>query len=240
MTYICSKCKRELDISMFYSNASYKSGHSSQCRDCCLEYARKRRTTEEYKQYQKEYDTKRSQSEERKQYQKEYDIKRSEQRKEYKRNYYKKYYRENIDKIKEYESTHRHIRRKWGQEHPRNKLSQNMSKGIFNALKENKAERHWEDLVPYNLQQLREHFESQFTPEMNWDNIGSYWEIDHIIPQNLFKFETEKDREFQICWSLANLRPLEKIANRCRPKDGRDISEDLKQKILNQKLDFLL
>jgi 5-methylcytosine-specific restriction endonuclease McrA len=24
--------------------------------------------------------------------------------------------------------------------------------------------------------------EKQFTPEMNWDNHGIYWEIDHIIP----------------------------------------------------------
>ena len=26
------------------------------------------------------------------------------------------------------------------------------------------------------------YLESQFTPEMNWDNYGTYWEIDHIHP----------------------------------------------------------
>lgn len=101
------------------------------------------------------------------------------------------------------------------------------------ALKRAKSGQHWEALVPYNLQQLKEHLESQFDENMNWDNYGSYWEIDHIIPQNLFNITTVEDKEFQICWSLKNLRPLEKIANRSRPKDGRDIPEELKQQILN-------
>lgn len=109
-----------------------------------------------------------------------------------------------------------------------------MSSWLRTVLKENKAERHWEDLVPYNLQQVKEHLESQFTPEMSWDNYGTYWEIDHIIPQNLFHIETENDKDFQICWSLANLRPLEKSLNRQRPKDGSDIPDSVKQNILNQ------
>lgn len=113
-----------------------------------------------------------------------------------------------------------------------------MSKGIYKSLKENKAKQHWETLVPYNLQQLKEHLEKQFDENMSWKNMGSYWEIDHIIPMNLFSNKTKQittdSRDFQICWSLMNLRPLEKIANRKRPKDGSDISEELKQQILNQ------
>ena len=63
--------------------------------------------------------------------------------------------------------------------------------------------------------------------------FGKELDAEHIIPQNLFNFTNPTDKEFQICWSLKNLRPLEKIANRSRPKDGRDISEELKQQILN-------
>ena len=70
---------------------------------------------------------------------------------------------------------------------------------------------------------------------MNWDNYGTYWEIDHIIPRNLFNNIFDyKSKNFQICWSLMNLRPLEKSLNRQRPKDGRDIPEEIKQKILGQ------
>ena len=91
-------------------------------------------------------------------------------------------------------------------------------------------------MVSYSFQKLKEHIESQFTPEMSWDNYGEYWEIDHIIPKNLFNFSDFTDKQFQICWSLANLRPLEKSLNRSRPKDGSDISEELKQQILGQDL----
>ena len=103
---------------------------------------------------------------------------------------------------------------------------------IWHSLKNKKNEQHWEDLVPYNLQQLKEHLESQFDENMTWDNYGEYWEIDHIIPQGLFNITNYTDREFQICWSLLNLRPLEWKANRSRPKDGRDIPEKLKQQII--------
>lgn len=125
-----------------------------------------------------------------------------------------------------------YIKEKDKQRHEQNKLNRNLSTAIYMALKGAKAGRHWEDLVDYNLQQLKEHLENQFTPEMNWNNYGSYWEIDHIIPQNTFNFETENDKDFKICWSLANLRPLEKIANRRRPKDGSDVSDEIKNNIL--------
>lgn len=113
-------------------------------------------------------------------------------------------------------------------------LSHTLSSAIYRVLKGMKSERHWEDLIDYSIQDLKEHLESQFTPKMSWDNIGEYWEVDHIVPLNLFHYETEQDEQFKICWSLANLRPLEKIANKSRPKDGRDIPEEVKNKILGQ------
>ena len=47
-----------------------------------------------------------------------------------------------------------------------------------------------------------------------------------------------ESRDFQICWSLMNLRPLEKSANRSRPKDGRDIPQEIKDKILGQSIKY--
>ena len=93
-------------------------------------------------------------------------------------------------------------------------------------------------IVWYSLEDLRKHLEKQFTSEMNWSNYGSYWELDYIIPQNLFNFSSSEDPDFQICWSLLNLRPLTKRENRNRPRDGSDISLDLKLKILNKEGDI--
>lgn len=105
-------------------------------------------------------------------------------------------------------------------------LSHTISSAIYRVLKGIKSDRHWEDLVGYSIQELKEHLEKQFTSEMSWDNMGEYWEIDHIIPQNLFIYNSNEDISFKICWSLNNLRPLEKFLNRSRPKDGRDISKE--------------
>jgi hypothetical protein len=57
-----------------------------------------------------------------------------------------------------------------------------------------------------NIQYLREWFEYNFTNEMNWDNYGSYWSIDHIIPVCKFNLIVE-DEKFKCCnWS--NMMPV--------------------------------
>jgi len=48
---------------------------------------------------------------------------------------------------------------------------------------------------------------------MNWENYGSYWEIDHIVPLSAFKITSYEDESFKNCWSLKNLRPLQHSVN---------------------------
>lgn len=57
-----------------------------------------------------------------------------------------------------------------------------------------------------NIQYLREWFEYNFTHEMNWDNYGSYWSIDHVIPVNSFDLTVEKEK--YECWNWTNLVPF--------------------------------
>lgn len=115
-------------------------------------------------------------------------------------------------------------------------LSHTFSSALYRALRGYKSERHWEEFTSYSIKELKVHLESQFDENMTWENMGEYWEIDHIIPQNLFQFTTENDIQFKICWSLANLRPLEKIANKNRPKDGSDVPREQALSILGQEL----
>ena len=58
-----------------------------------------------------------------------------------------------------------------------------------------------------NIQYLREWFEYNFTSEMNWDNYGSYWSIDHIIP--VCKFELTNEDEKLKCCNWTNLMPVQ-------------------------------
>lgn len=231
----CSKCKQWKSTENFCICTANKDGLNHYCRQCQHEYDMKRRETPYVPNYLQHKDGKKfcltcktwvSESE----------FYKSKQSKDGLSSRCKfcqqKYDKEHKEQISERQRKYRLEKIK----NPAFRLSERMSAGMRRALKQNKAGQHWEDLVPYNIEQLRQHLESQFTPEMSWDNMGEYWEVDHIIPQNMFNFTTYKDKDFQICWSLMNLRPLNWLENRQRPKNGSDISEELKQKILNQKL----
>ena len=67
--------------------------------------------------------------------------------------------------------------------------------------------------LPYTPQDLAEHLEKQFDEKMNWDNYGTYWHLDHIYPQSLLPYSSLEDENFQKCWALDNLQPLEAIEN---------------------------
>lgn len=156
----------------------------------------------------------------------------------------KQYYNNNVEKIKQYQKEYRlnnidYIKEYDKQRRNNNKLGVTMSYQIWRSLHNVKAERHWEDLVSYSLEQLKEHLESQFTSEMNWDNYTREgWHIDHVIPQDVFlPFESESDIKFKICWSLANLRPLWYTDNLSRPRnEGTDIDDKVKFDIISEAL----
>jgi hypothetical protein len=67
-----------------------------------------------------------------------------------------------------------------------------------------------------NIQYLREWVEYNFTSEMNWNNYGSYWSINHIIP--VCKFDLTNEDEKLKCWNWSNLIPItikDNSSNKC-------------------------
>lgn len=71
----------------------------------------------------------------------------------------------------------------------------------------------WQKVVGYTVEDLYRHLERQFSPRMTWENYGTYWHIDHIVPLAAFSYQSITDPEFKSAWSLTNLRPLEKSRN---------------------------
>lgn len=61
-------------------------------------------------------------------------------------------------------------------------------------------------LIGCTMEQLRSHLESKFKPGMTWENHGSGWHIDHIMPCAAFDF-TNPDQIFQ-CFHYTNMQPL--------------------------------
>jgi len=88
-------------------------------------------------------------------------------------------------------------------------LNNRMRGGIWESLKGNKNGRHWEDLVSYNLVQLKKHLKSTMPDDYSWnDFLSGDLHIDHIIPISEFNFTKPEDLQFQQCWALDNLRLL--------------------------------
>lgn len=92
-------------------------------------------------------------------------------------------------------------------------LNQNISASIRKSLAHgSKSRRGWQGLVGYTLADLMLHLERQFLRGMTWSNRDQ-WHIDHIIPLSKFNFSSADDPEFQLAWSITNLRPLWKLEN---------------------------
>ncbi len=93
---------------------------------------------------------------------------------------------------------------------PKGRLNANITRYIGHTLKNgSKRRRHWEFIVGFTIDQLKNHLEKQFLPGMTWENYGRHgWHVDHIIPIEVFNFEFPEDIDFGRCWTLSNLQPL--------------------------------
>lgn len=98
------------------------------------------------------------------------------------------------------------------------KISARIANGMRTGIKRNKAGFHWERLVGYSLDDLKNHLESLFKDGMTWDSfLNGEIHIDHKIPKSAFNFSTPNDLDFGRCWALENLQPMwanENIAKR--------------------------
>jgi len=119
---------------------------------------------------------------------------------------------------KKYNKYHSEYLRQKRKDDPAYRLACNVSRVVRTAIKRtnknstSKGGKTFENL-PYTPKMLVEHLESQFDENMSWDNYGTYWHIDHIIPQAMTPYDSIKHENFQKAWALENLQPLEAIAN---------------------------
>lgn len=143
-------------------------------------------------------------------------IKNYEQRKESG----KKWVKKNIEKSREIKKNYKIRNReryllqareysKRKRQDPFYRISHSMSKAVWAWLKGNKGFRHWEDIVGWKVEDLKFRLQSLFKSDMNWENYGSVWEIDHIKPKSLCI-------SFEECWNLENLQPLYCSENRSK------------------------
>jgi len=109
------------------------------------------------------------------------------------------------------------------------RLKKTISAAIWKALKNKETSKTSSTLsfLPYSIDKLKTHIESQFEPWMSWDNWGMYeldtwddndsrtwtWQIDHKKPMARHVYSCQEDSEFLKAWELSNLRPLKSKEN---------------------------
>lgn len=194
----CPKCKIDKENKEFNLKTSSKDGLHNKCRLCMKIqnkewYKGKRIEKIEYaKQYQKRESIKQYQN-------------------EYSRLNHRNYYDKNKKHILEY-----------GRKYTRNryhtdasfKLSLLLRTRFHHALKGGYKIHSIIKLLGCTVEECRQHLESQFKPEMTWENHGKVWEIDHIKPCSLF--DLIKEEEQHECFHYSNLQPLFKKDNRVK------------------------
>jgi len=226
-TKVCLKCKKEKPLSaeFFHRNKARKSGFQDYCKECVLkrakeyyqrpevkerykermkEYYQRPEVKERYKEWGKEYNQRPEVKERLKEYYQRPEVK--EKRKEWSEEYYQR--PEVKEKAKEY-------MKEMYKNNPEFRLSSNVRRSLSQSLKKFKLKKENKtfEILDFTLFDLISHLESQFGENMNWDNYGSYWHLDHIRPVSSFSFKSTKCPEFKECWDLNNLQPLEASEN---------------------------
>jgi len=200
----CKKCKNESERQYYKNNADraikrtreYLERNKEKMLEWKREYSRKWyiENQEHIKEYSKKY------YEENKSKERERSKRFFENNPDYRKQYNKKWKKLNPDYEKEWLKEKR-------EKDPGFRISKNISRHIRESIDRCKGGYHWEELLGFTLQELKEHLEKQFKSGMSWTNYGK-WHIDHIRPVSSFSFNSYKDKEFKECWALSNLQPL--------------------------------
>jgi len=92
------------------------------------------------------------------------------------------------------------------------KLRQRINK----ALRGNWKSGHTMELLSCPMWSFKIYLESLFEVGMSWENYGTVWEIDHIIPCALF--DLTKPEHQKRCFHFSNMQPLFVSENRAKGK----------------------
>lgn len=186
MDIICNKCNKSYDIKYFRKR---KNGYTvKDCKSCEKDYS---------KNYRK--NNKDSVNESNRKYRsKNIEVIRKKE---------KQYRLANIEKIRQqskdrYHNTYKHDIKMKLIHNARNRINKFITGKNKSSLY----------IIGCSVETLVEWIEYQFCSEMNWDNYGLYWNIDHLEPCSKFNFDNSN--EIEKCFNWKNLRPM-KVSDNC-------------------------
>jgi len=210
MSKNCSSCKILKNYNEFHKSKNNKDGYHAICKNCRKEYNLANK--EKMKEYNKNYWEKNKDSlviknkEHRILNAEKINIQRAKYRsrediKEHVKQKNKEYLPVKKEKIKQKRLVDSNFR-----------FSEVLRSKIHKML--NGKNTSYKNLIGCDIDYLKKWLEYQFDSNMNWNNFGSYWQIDHIIPMSIFNFDNEVEK--RICFNWRNLQPLNKDENRSK------------------------
>jgi hypothetical protein len=127
-----------------------------------------------------------------------------------------KYNNENREKVREWNKKHFENNKERVRERARNNykkyrecpeivLIQACRNRINKLINRNSKSLKSIEMIGCSIIMLKQWLEFQFVCNMNWENYGSYWHIDHVKPCSLF--DLTKNEEQENCFNWKNLRP---------------------------------
>lgn len=228
----CSKCGETKPLSEFSPHKNKKDGIDSRCRKCVREYNIKYHK-DNYKiiqlQQKRKYETNKEiiLANNRKIYQENKEKISIQHKEHYKlnKNRYKQYYIDNIERIIQYRENTKNYQKQYRLNNKKHlnyinnkyilkkrntninfRILDNIRSRLRMALKNNSKKTSSIDLLSCSIEYFKQYIENQFLPEMNWNNWGEIWELDHIIPCS--KFDLSILEEQQKCFHYTNYQPL--------------------------------
>lgn len=196
-------------------NKKYYKKNFKKIREHMKEYYQREEVKKHRKEYRKQYyiKNKEKELEQNNQWRKDNSERVKENVEQWKKNnpkkikqYQKKYRQNNMEKVKEnynqYTKNKRRIDLKYN-------LNRRIGNAIWWTLKDNKNDRHWENLLGYSVNDLIKRLQKTMPQEYTWkDYLNGKLHIDHIIPISAHNFTKPENPDFKKCWALNNLRLL--------------------------------
>ena len=206
----CCKCKIELSVDNFGLLKTSKDGYRYDCKLCRMQYRNENKELIQEKQ-QKYYENNKVQLLlQNKQYRENNITKINTQRKEYRnrpevKEHIKEQNKANLPKRKELIKEKRRTDINF-------QISEILRSKIHKMIRNHKTS--YQDIIGCDVTFLKRWIEYRFDANMNWSNLGDYWQIDHIMPINAFNFVNTN--EINICFHWTNLQPLTCYENKSK------------------------
>ena len=113
---------------------------------------------------------------------------------------------------------------------PYYRLTKSLRNNVSKVVRRNSRRGKTLDLIGCSIDFFKQHLEKQFLPGMTWDNYGSEWQIDHIIPCSVFDL-TSRWLLF-VCFNWRNTQPLwikdNQIKRDVLPENYKEIIEEIR------------